>query len=108
MEQVPEFTQVVFNRCPGGNKFEFGLQGHGRLGTLGCCIFNCLSFIQDDCLPFYRSEQFAFLLEKSIGCDQHIKLAQAFDGFPAVFSRKEFYIDGGSEPCYLRLPVSGD
>lgn len=50
-EEIPQFTQVIFDGGAGGDDTACPLQGHHRLGTLGIGILEGLRLIGDDGLP---------------------------------------------------------
>ena len=107
LEEIPQFSEVVFDRRTGGGYPEITLEAHRYLAALRTAVLDRLGFIQDDGAEALRRQCFPLKGKQTIADHQHIIRAYRFDGFLAVSLPQQHRIQGRGEFCGFPDPVSG-
>lgn len=77
MQERPQFTNVILQRCSSQQQTMFSVKIEQNLPPLRLKIFDMLCFIQDHIVPLFSFEHFLVLQSDFIWCDAYLKRVHA-------------------------------
>ncbi len=104
-EQVPQFSQVVFQRRAGGRHAEVPLQRHHRLRALGVHVLDRLGLVEHDAVPAPALEARRFQLQQAVADHDHVERPRVVDRGGAFAGTEQLQVQGRREARRLVDPV---
>src|SRR5213596_1568453 len=103
-EKTPQIAQTVFYWCAGQRETVIGFQQTCSFGALGRCVFNGLSFIENDGIEANILEQRRVTAQRSVSREDDVVVLNITPPVPAFAACMVENPQARSEACGLLFP----